>query len=139
MANKIEDFEVAKSNVYKTDYLNAFYNSDKKFGQSLSVHITDIESLMKFSEYFEVGRKNKDGTKTYMRFKFPKELLIVDDSNRVQMMSEKEYPKLFMENDVKIIFTVSDYTMAGKSGKTLKMHQIQYKPKENKYLVSMFD
>lgn len=132
------------SSNFTTDYQHVFYNDEtKKFKASLSIECTNDKNWEAFKEICDEiditngFKMNKDKSKMYIKFSIDKNMKIFDIEKRE--LNIKDISEILKDKDAKLLFTVSEYKMNGKSGISFKARQIQVKPRENKYQNCLFD
>lgn len=131
------------TSTFVTDWENVFYNpAVKKFKESLSIDVTHNDGFQHIREVCNSVEVNKpfkqvnDGEKVYVKFNLSEEVKIFNTEGKE---IKDDIEEVLKKNNARIIFTVRRYSMSGKTGLSFKCHQIQVKPKENRFHKSLFD
>lgn len=137
-----------------TEYIPMFYNEETKKGKVLFKHSFSVclerttEDFQKFIKICveklkanpntrDFVKESKDGNSHYIHLKISDSMRVFADSKTE--IKDYDLTEICKNNDIQCALSLRYSSYEGKTGLSLTVCQIRYKPKESKFESFMFD
>jgi hypothetical protein len=127
--------EKIEENLYITEWIHGFCSVHKLYGISVSI-LTDEKIKDIVNEYGLKTSKSKTNDNEYFRMRLADNCRFYDEKK--QAVQVKDIEDLFRKNEVRMIIQTREFTFNEKVGTSVKIKQIQFKPKNDRFSKCFF-